>query len=222
MSEKDNKLSSSEEQVRPATIQDLLVLIDAFNRSDTPYMLIGGFGMLAHGFSRSTRDIDILFPANSEVGKKVIDVLLLMPEKAAKEIDPSWFDEGDNIRVNDAYTLDIMFNANGETFESLAPYMEKVEINGIKVCVPSIEGMLKTKLTGRQKDVADEIALRRQIQAERELSGDTPAEIRKETIFRRIARMVLGFGDKSKESAFQDDEKASRIREMRHDRRDKL
>jgi len=34
-------------------------------------MLIGGFSMIAHGFSRATRDIDILFPADVENGKKL-------------------------------------------------------------------------------------------------------------------------------------------------------
>jgi len=126
-------------------------------------MLIGGFSMIAHGFSRATRDIDILFPADVENGKKVKEVLLLMPEQAAKDLDPAWFAEGENVRVVDAYTVDIMLNANGETYESLLPYRQTVNINGVSVAIPSLEGMLKTKLTGRIKDNLDRLFIERHL-----------------------------------------------------------
>jgi len=148
---------------RPATLQDLLALIDALNRKDVEYMLIGGFSMIAHGFSRATRDIDLLFPQDVENGKKVKDVLLLMPEQAAKEIDPAWFAEGENIRVMDEYVVDIMLNANGETYESLLPYRQVVDIHGISVAIPSLEGMRKTKLTNRPKDAVDCLFIERHL-----------------------------------------------------------
>jgi len=151
-------------QSRPATLRDFLALVDAFNCRKVQYAIIGGFAMIAHGFSRSTRDIDLLVPADVENGKKIKEVLLLMPEKSAKEIDPAWFIEGENIRVNDAYVIDIMLNANGETYESLLPYIETKNIDGIPVSVLTMEGMLKTKITGREKDIPDRIFLERHIE----------------------------------------------------------
>jgi len=152
---------------RPASIRDLLTLIDALNRKGVEYMLIGGFSMIIHGFSRATRDIDMLVPSDVENGKKVKEVLLLMPEKAAQGIEPAWFSEGENIRVADEYVIDIMLNANGETFESLYPYLEYKEIDGITVPVASMEGLLKTKLTGREKDIPDRLFLERYISDEK-------------------------------------------------------
>lgn len=44
---------------------------------------------------------------------------MVLPDQAAKDIEPEWFVEGENIRVADAFIVDIMFNANGQTFETL-------------------------------------------------------------------------------------------------------
>jgi len=153
---------------RPASIRDLLTLIDALNKKGVEYMLIGGFSMIIHGFSRATRDIDMLVPSDVENGEKVKEVLLLMPGKAAQGIDPAWFSEGENIRVTDEYVIDIMLNANGETFESLHPYLEYKEIDGITVPVASMEGLLKTKLTERAKDIPDRLFLERYIAEKRD------------------------------------------------------
>lgn len=160
---------NDEKVTRPATLRDLLALIDMLNRHEVPYMLIGGFSMIAHGFSRSTRDIDILFPADATTGEKVKQVLVLLPQAAAKELDPDWFSEGENIRVSDEYTIDIMLNANGETYESLLPYRQIMSIEGIEVSIPSLEGMLKTKLTDREKDKIDQLFLKRHLNNEKEI-----------------------------------------------------
>jgi hypothetical protein len=36
-----------------------------------------------------------------------------MTEQAVKELEPQWFEEGENIRVADAFVVDITLNANG-------------------------------------------------------------------------------------------------------------
>jgi len=161
----------NEPTTRPASMRDVLTLIDALNQKNVEYMLIGGFSMIVHGFSRSTRDIDMLVPKSVENGEKIKEVLLLLPDKAAKEIDPAWFSEGENIRVSDEYVVDIMLNANGETFESLRPYMEFRNINGISVPIASMEGLLKTKMTGRAKDIPDRIFLERHLSYQLAVSG---------------------------------------------------
>src|SRR5690606_15323183 len=105
--------------VRPATLRDLIALTKAFSWHEVPYMLIGGFAMIAHGFSRATRDIDILFLNDVATGKQVVEVLFRQGQLLASNIDPDWFEQGQNIRLSDRHVLDIMLNANGETYKSL-------------------------------------------------------------------------------------------------------
>jgi len=58
----------------------------------------------------------------------------VLPDQAARDIEPEWFEEGENIRVADAFIADIMLNTNG---------------------------LLLTKRTMRDKDVADPIIIER-------------------------------------------------------------
>lgn len=154
-----------DEYSRPATLEDLKTLILALNEQKADYFLIGGYALFAHGYHRATTDIDVLVPASAEAGQKVREALLVLPDQAAKDIDPAWFTEGENIRVADAIVVDVMLNACGETYETLRKYAEKVEIDGVPVNTINLEGLLLTKQTMRDKDVMDRIVLERALEA---------------------------------------------------------
>lgn len=70
---------------------------------------------------------------------------------------PAWFEEGDNIRVADVFVVDIMLNACGETYDSLQGHAETVDLDGIPVRTVSLQGLLLTKQTARDKDITDRI-----------------------------------------------------------------
>ncbi len=144
---------------RAATLDDLKALIASLHRHNVDYLLIGGYALFAHGYHRATTDIDILVPATRENGEKVRQALMILPDQAAREIDPLWFEEGDNIRVADDFVVDIMLNACGETFDTLMPYAETIDLDGLAVRTINLEGLLKTKQTVREKDIADRVVL---------------------------------------------------------------
>ena len=122
-----------DEYSRPATLEDLKALIASLNEQGADYLLIGGYALFAHGYHRATTDIDVLVPATQEAGIKIRSALMVLPDQAAKDIDPAWFDEGENIRVADAFVVDIMLNACGETYETLKQYAETVDLDGVPV-----------------------------------------------------------------------------------------
>lgn len=153
-----------EEFSRPATLEDLKTLIRALNEQSAEYLLIGGYALFAHGYHRATTNIDVLVPATQEVGQRVREALMVLPDQAAKDLDPAWFEEGENIRVADAFVVDIMLNASGETYETLMQYAETVELDGLPVRTVNLEGLLRTKQTVRDKDVADRIILERALE----------------------------------------------------------
>ena len=148
-----------EEFSRPATLEDLKALIRSLNERGVDYLLIGGYALFAHGYHRSTTDIDLLVPANRAMGERVREALMALPDQAAKDIDPAWFEENENIRVADAFMVDIMLNACGETYETLKQYAETIDLDGIPIRTINLEGLLLTKQTMRDKDVADRIIL---------------------------------------------------------------
>ena len=150
-----------EEYSRPATLEDLKALIRSLNDQGADYLLIGGYALFVHGYHRSTTDIDVLVPATQEAGRKVRDALMVLPDRAAKDLDPAWFVEGENIRVADAFVVDIMLNAAGETYDTLKQYAETVDFDGLPIRTVNLQGLLRTKQSMRDKDVADRIIIER-------------------------------------------------------------
>lgn len=153
---------------RPATLDDLKSLIRTLNQHGVDYLLIGGYALFAHGYHRATTDIDLLVPASREAGEKLKAALMALPDQAAKDIDPAWFAEGDNIRLADAFVVDLMLNACGETHESLLPYMETLDLDGLPVRTLNLEGLLRTKMTAREKDVSDRMVIERALEVLRQ------------------------------------------------------
>jgi hypothetical protein len=162
----------TEEYSRPATLEDLKTLVAALNREGADYLLIGGYALFAHGYHRATTDIDVLVPATEEAGRKVREALMVLPDQAAQKLDPVWFGEGENIRVADAFVVDIMLNACGETYETLKQYAETVDLDGLPVRTINLEGLLRTKQTLRDKDIADRVVLERALAAFKKPGGD--------------------------------------------------
>lgn len=153
-----------QQYTRAATIDDLKTLIRSLNDHHVEYLLIGGYALAAHGYHRATTDIDVMLPATVATGNAVREALMVLPDQAAKDLVPEWFEEGENIRVADAFVVDLMLNANGYAFEALRSYAQTVELDGIPVKTVSLEGLLLTKQTMREKDVQDRIVLQRALE----------------------------------------------------------
>lgn len=148
-----------------STPEGLLDLLSRLQQNGVKYILVGGQAVRLQGFIRATEDIDILVPFDEANGRRLITSLDFL--ESAKEIQAWWFskkaneDEIQNIRVADSMVIDILFAANGETFESLQPHVRMLELNGVTIPVLDIEGLLKTKTDTREKDRIDKEALSR-------------------------------------------------------------
>ena len=139
----------------------LLKLLDRLNREGVRYILVGGQAVRLNGFLRNTEDVDILLPSSVENGKRVIKALNFLP--SASELDANWFesnkDAPENIRVADDLLIDLLFAANGETYESLQPHVRLLMVDDVEIRTLDIEGLLKTKTNYREKDLLDRQAL---------------------------------------------------------------
>lgn len=141
----------------------LLHLLKRFQEEGVRYVLVGGQAVRLNGFLRNTEDIDILLPHSVDNGLRVIKALNFLP--SAAELDAQWFasnsDEPENIRVADDLLIDLLFAANGETFDSLQAHIKTLQVEGVAIQTLDIDGLLKTKTDYREKDVLDKQALRR-------------------------------------------------------------
>jgi len=69
------------------------------------------------------------------------------------------------ISVADAFVVDIMLNAFGETYATLMQYAETIDLDGLPINTVNLAGLLRTKQTMRDKDVSDRIILERALEA---------------------------------------------------------
>lgn len=141
----------------------LLDLLDRFGKEGVEYVLVGGQAVRLNGFLRATEDIDVLLRPTRDNGERVIRALGFLP--SSSELEPGWFDpaegEPENIRVADQLIVDLLFNANGETWESVQPWVRRITVDGVPVQVLDIDGLLRTKTSYREKDILDRQALTR-------------------------------------------------------------
>ncbi len=141
----------------------LLRLLARFQSEGVEYILVGGHAVRLNGFVRATEDIDILLPSSAENGRRVIRALEFLP--SSKDLDPEWFSvppgDPENIRIADDLLIDLLFAANGQSYEDLLHHVRTLEVDGVPVRTLDIEGLLKTKTEYRAKDRIDREALTR-------------------------------------------------------------
>lgn len=142
----------------------LLSLLSRFHDEGVEYVLVGGQAVRLNGYVRATEDIDVLVRASRENGERIIRALGFLA--SSKELSAEWFvppDDGtvENIRVADDLLIDLLFSANGETYESVQPHVRELMTEGIPIRVLDIDGLMKTKTDYREKDVLDKQVLAR-------------------------------------------------------------
>ena len=146
------------------TTDPLLKLLARFRDENVEYVLIGGQAVRLNGYLRATEDVDVLVKATRVNGEKIIRALDFLP--ASKDLDADWFipatdGEVENIRVADDLLVDLLFAANGETYESVQSHVREFMIEGTPVKVLNIDGLIKTKTDYREKDLLDKQVLSR-------------------------------------------------------------
>ena len=141
----------------------LLRLLARFAEEDVEYVLIGGQAVRLNGYVRATEDVDVLVRASRDNGERIKRAMSFLP--SAAELDAAWFEpqsgEVENIRIADEILIDLLFAANGETYETVQPHVRLIEIDGVRLRVLDIDGLLKTKTDYREKDILDKRMLER-------------------------------------------------------------
>jgi predicted nucleotidyltransferase len=136
---------------------DFRDMLSELNSSEVDFMLVGAYAMAAHGFPRSTGDIDIWIRADEETAPKVYDCLVRFgaPMHVLTVSDLSKPGMIFQIGVPPV-RIDILTKIDGVLFEEAWKNRLKVVWDGLDVQVIGLEDLIENKRsTGRTKDVAD-------------------------------------------------------------------
>jgi len=150
----EDELDDSE-RTRPPIIADLVDICRELNRRDVKYIVVGGMAINIHGFTRNTEDIDLLIETEVVNERKILEVLSMLPDGAAKELQPGEVANYVVIRVCDEITVDLMAKACGYDYESVKTLISPVVVDGVTIPYASPTLLWKTKQTHREKDAVD-------------------------------------------------------------------
>jgi hypothetical protein len=151
---------------------DLVGICRELNQRGVNYIVVGGMAINIHGFTRNTEDIDLLIETEETNERKILEVLSLLPEGAAKELRPGEVAEYVVVRVCDEITVDLMAKACGHDYESARNLISPVVVEGVTIPFASPILLWKTKQTFREKDQIDQLFLRKLL----EDRGEWPVE----------------------------------------------
>jgi hypothetical protein len=144
---------------RPATWDDLKNVARYLEEAGAEYALVGGYALAVHGFGRFTEDIDLLVNPLADNSRRWIAALARLPDKAALELSsaPDVFATNAQyaIRINDELTVDVMPSVAGHSWEALRPHIISRLIDGQRVRLLDLPGLLLTKQGLRPKDQQD-------------------------------------------------------------------
>src|SRR5437773_266943 len=152
---------SGEEKVpRPPQFSDLTRICRELNRLGARYVVIGGFAIIHHGFPRLTYDIDLLIETTPENEARVIEALLILPDKAARELKPGEIGEYGVVRVGDEVLVDLMKSGCGVTYADAIKDALVELVDGVPIPFASAATLWRMKQTVREKDAPDRVFLR--------------------------------------------------------------
>lgn len=136
---------------------EYLNLLRRFHAERVEYVVVGGYAVIAHGFPRTTGDIDILVQPTAENAARVVRALVGygFVNKEFEEADFTTTPNFLSFSKEDVW-IDLMTQLLGVTFAECATDALVVEMAGVPVRYINLAALRKAKAaTGRPQDLQD-------------------------------------------------------------------
>ena len=144
-------------------LRDWTELCELFNAHGVEYLLVGGQAVIAHGYPRLTRDMDLWVRPTAVNGASVLRALTEFGAAPAG-ILPQQFEDPRTLLMigREPFRVDILTDLPGVRFEDAWPARTHVTIDGVTVPVIGKAQLITNKRTvGRLQDLADAEELER-------------------------------------------------------------
>jgi hypothetical protein len=133
----------------------VLRVCSLLNAEGAKYLIIGGHAIILHGLTRTTEDVDILIEPSEDNCKRVLTALGRMQDGAAKELTAQDLRENVVVKIADEVEVDVSTRAWKVSYEEAAPSACQTEIDNVQVPYLSIDALIASKETYREKDQLD-------------------------------------------------------------------
>ena len=141
-------------------VRDWIELCGLLIAQKAEYLLVGGQAVIAHGYPRLTKDLDLWVRPTAENGKRVLAALQEFGAPVA--LTPEQFENPRTMLVlgRDPFRVDMLTAIPGLQFEECWSRREAVVLEGTEIPLLSRADLIANKrASGRLQDLADVEAL---------------------------------------------------------------
>lgn len=136
---------------------DFRDMLSALNDAGAEYLIVGAFAMAAHGYTRSTGDIDVWIRPSAANARRVWQALGVfgapVSDLTLDELEDPDLVYQIGVPPN---RIDLLTGIDGVDFDTAWSRRRKVHLQGLEWSVLSKDDLLQNKrASGRPKDIAD-------------------------------------------------------------------
>jgi hypothetical protein len=141
--------------------EDYREMLQILSDEKVRFLLVGAYALAAHGYPRATMDIDIWVLPAPDNAEAVLRALRRFGAPLNNLTKTDLEQEGTVFQIGIApRRIDIITAASGLRFDEAFSHSSPVDVEGIRVYIPSIADLIRNKrASGRTKDLADAEAL---------------------------------------------------------------
>ena len=137
--------------------KDFREFLELLGRNRVKYLLIGGYAVVAHGYPRYTKDMDIWVEVSQDNAARILKTLEDFGMASLGLSEQDFLEPGTFVQIGyPPVRIDILNKVAGLDFE--AAYASRIEqtIDGVSVSLIGLEDLRKNKLaSGRTQDLLD-------------------------------------------------------------------
>lgn len=134
-------------------------LITQLRQQEVAYLLVGGYAVNIHGYSRGTGDMNIWIRPTADNVLRLVATFVACDYDVTSlaEYAPQVPTQVLSLRVIDEpFILDVMTHINGVTFDTAYAHHKTYDLDGLEIHLITRNDLVLNKLSsGRDKDLAD-------------------------------------------------------------------
>ena len=135
--------------------RDFKELLKLLNSHSVEYLVVGGYAVNYHGYTRATSDLDVWVGVDPTNAARITEAL---QEFGFRDANPEWFREESNI-VRMGYApvrIEILTSISGVDFKDCYTHRIEIMLDGVPANLIDLENLRANKLaSGRFKDLND-------------------------------------------------------------------
>ena len=141
----------------PQLPADFSELLSSLNDAGVEYLLVGGYAVGFHGYSRTTGDIDVWVRQSQKNAERVVKALRAFGFDSPDVVPEAFLGDDKIARMGyPPYRAEVMTSISGVSFDECWAQRETSNWGGVDVPVIALADLRKNKrASGRPKDLAD-------------------------------------------------------------------